>query len=44
MKVGVFVGSFNPIHVGHEIIIYELLNRGIVDKIIVIPQLLIGIR
>ena len=39
MKVGVFVGSFNPIHIGHEKIIKLLLDKKIVDKVIVIPTL-----
>ena len=39
MKVGVYVGSFNPPHLGHEQIINNLLKNKVVDKIIVIPTL-----
>lgn len=39
MKVGVFVGSFNPLHLGHEKVIELILNKKIVDKVIVIPTL-----
>ncbi len=39
MKIGVFVGSFNPIHIGHESVINNLLSKRIVDKVIVIPTL-----
>ena len=35
MKVGVFVGSFNPVHNGHIKIVNELLKY--LDKIIVVP-------
>lgn len=38
MKVGVYVGSFNPIHIGHKKIIDYLLDNYL-DKIIVIPTL-----
>lgn len=37
MKVGVYVGSFNPVHVVHKKIMNYLVNNKIVDKIIVIP-------
>lgn len=36
-KVGVFVGSFDPIHKGHLHIANHLLNNNYVDKIILIP-------
>ena len=40
MKVGLFFGSFNPIHVGHLIIVNQILNDGNLDKLwfIVSPQ------
>ena len=34
MKIGVFVGSFNPVHNGHVKIVNELLKC--LDKIIVV--------
>lgn len=36
MKIGVYVGSFDPIHNGHIAIINHLLNKYL-DKIIIIP-------
>ena len=40
MKVGLFFGSFNPIHVGHLIIGNYFINSGIVDELwfVVSPQ------
>lgn len=40
MKVGLFFGSFNPVHTGHLIIANHLLNHTDLDKIwfIVSPQ------
>ena len=37
MKIGIFVGSFNPPHKGHINIINHLINNNILDKIIVVP-------
>lgn len=37
MKIGVFVGSFNPIHNGHKCVMDYLLNNDIVDKVLTIP-------
>ena len=37
MKLGVYIGSFNPVHMVHEGIVKELLDNKIVDKLIVIP-------
>lgn len=37
MKVGIYIGSFNPPHKGHIKIINYLLNNKYVDKILVIP-------
>ncbi len=37
MKIGVYVGSFNPPHKGHIKIVKHLLNKKIVDKILIIP-------
>jgi nicotinate-nucleotide adenylyltransferase len=40
MKIGLFFGSFNPIHVGHLIIANHILNDQLVDKLwfVVSPQ------
>lgn len=37
MKIGVFVGSFDPIHLGHVNLIKYLNEQQIVDKVFVIP-------
>lgn len=37
MKVGVFVGSFDPVHTGHTAIMNYLVSEKIVDKVLVIP-------
>lgn len=39
MKVGVYVGSFNPVHNGHIKIVNYLINEKYVDKVIVVPTL-----
>lgn len=40
MKVGLYFGSFNPIHTGHLIIANHVLNSGLIDKLwfVVSPQ------
>ena len=40
MNIGLFFGSFNPIHVGHLIIANHILNEQLVEKLwfIVSPQ------
>lgn len=37
MKLGVYVGSFNPVHKGHIKIVNHLLDNNYVDKVIIIP-------
>jgi len=37
MRVGVYVGSFNPPHNGHESIVNFLISHNYVDKVLVIP-------
>ena len=38
MKLGIFVGCFNPVHNGHLKIINYLLDNNIVDKVLVLPS------
>jgi nicotinate-nucleotide adenylyltransferase len=37
MKIGVYVGSFNPPHKGHIKIVETLIKKRYVDKVIIIP-------
>ncbi len=37
MKIGVFGGSFNPVHLMHKEIVTKLLDMGYVDKMIILP-------
>ena len=37
MKIGIYVGSFNPVHMGHTNIINYLFNNKYLDKIFIIP-------
>lgn len=37
MKIGIFGGSFNPPHKMHLNIVEELLNKKILDKVIIVP-------
>lgn len=37
LKIGIFGGSFNPPHLGHQLITRELIEKGYVDKMIVVP-------
>ena len=37
MKIGVYVGSFNPVHKGHIRIVNHLIKNKYVDRIIIIP-------
>ena len=40
MNIGLFFGSFNPVHVGHLIIANHILNKEIIDRLwfVVSPQ------
>ena len=37
MKLGLYVGSFNPVHNGHIKVINYLLDHDLVDKVLVLP-------
>lgn len=37
MKIGVLLGSFDPIHIGHIAIVSKVLNDGLVDKVLFLP-------
>ena len=37
MKLGIYVGSFNPVHKGHIKVIKHLIDNKYVDKVMVIP-------
>lgn len=37
MRIGVYVGSFNPFHKGHKHVVDFLLDNDYIDKIIIIP-------
>jgi len=39
MRVGVFVGSFDPVHNGHMEVANYLLNHDYLDKVLVIPTM-----
>lgn len=37
MRLGIYVGSFNPVHVGHIHVVNFLLENDYVDKILLLP-------
>lgn len=37
MKIGVYVGSFNPVHKAHQDVVSHLISNGYLDKVIVVP-------
>jgi len=37
MKIGIFVGSFNPVHKGHIKIVKNLLTKKYLDKVLIVP-------
>lgn len=39
MKIGVYVGSFNPVHKGHIKIANCIIDNRITDKVLIIPTL-----
>ena len=39
MRVGVFGGCFNPVHIGHLSLIEEVLTRFELEKVLVVPNM-----
>ena len=39
MRLGVFVGSFDPIHIGHIKVMDYLIDNNYLDKIVILPTL-----
>ena len=39
MKIGIYMGSFNPPHKGHLKVVNHLLKNKYVDKILIVPTL-----
>ena len=37
MRLGIYVGSFNPPHLGHKKVIDYLLEKDLVDKVLLLP-------
>ena len=37
MKLGIYVGSFNPPHKGHTKVASYLVRNGYVDKVLILP-------
>lgn len=36
-KIGVYIGSFNPVHKSHKYLVNDMIDNHLVDKLIVIP-------
>lgn len=37
MKLGIYIGSFNPPHKGHIYVVNYLLDNEVVDKVLIVP-------
>ena len=37
MKLGIYIGSFNPPHIGHLDVVKYLLNNKYIDKVLIVP-------
>ena len=37
MKLGIYIGSFNPVHIGHIDVVNYLINNGYVDRVLIVP-------
>jgi nicotinate-nucleotide adenylyltransferase len=40
MSIAIFGGSFDPVHIGHEQIVYKVLQNITIDKLIIVPTYL----
>lgn len=40
MNIAIFGGSFDPPHIGHETIVYKVLDIQIIDKLLIVPTYL----
>ena len=39
MRLGIYVGSFNPVHIGHIDVVNYLIKEKYVDKVLIVPTL-----
>lgn len=39
MRLGVYVGSFNPVHIGHIDVVNYLIKEKYIDKVLIVPTL-----
>ena len=39
MKLGIYIGSFNPVHKGHIKVVKFLLKKNYIDKVLIVPTL-----
>ena len=39
MRLGIYIGSFNPVHKGHIDVVNYLINNKYVDKVLIVPTL-----
>ena len=39
MRLGIYIGSFNPVHIGHMDVVNYLLINNYVDRVLIVPTL-----
>lgn len=39
MRLGIYIGSFNPVHIGHTHVVNYLLDNNYVDRVLIVPTL-----
>ena len=37
MRLGIYIGSFNPVHIGHTHVVNYLLDNNYVDRVLIVP-------